>query len=663
MDQNNSRLHRLLVEFRRRGALRVAGIYGTVGFVLVEAADIILPALFLPAWLLTLVVAIVGVGFPVAIAIAWFYELTPEGVKRDDLPAEQKIDAPSLVPGVAFALVAVVAMGAAATFFVTSRATPLDPGRVVVSVFENQTGDESFDAVGQMAADWIARGLTRTGLIDVIPATTAFISSYYHGADAGGGPAIDPVLAVAEETGAGTVVSGTMYLVDGVLQLEARISDVATGRLLRALDPVVAPVEDLNSAIEQLQSRVVGSLASMMDPRLNRLVSQASVPPSYEAYRVYADGFEALVERDFIRAIQQFHRAHALDTAFVQPLIWAATAYWLSGRGATADSLAAVAGRQRHLLLPIEVLHIDYLRALVQGNVPLLTELARRGYDETGGDALWRYFLGSAEYVSGRPSQTLEVFSGLDPNGSLMSGWWQYWIWPLGAYHRLGRYEEELEQARVARRRYPRVPDLAFDEVMALAALGRVDELDQLFEEATPFVPDIGRLVNRASDELLVHGYTEAAESLVRRSIAWYEDDRLSNLGEVSVEYPRALMAAGRLNEAHQSLEAIVEDRPNYVAALRELGRVHALEGREGQAREIMARLAPLEVHSVSGQARPIGQAEIAANLGELDEAVGLLRQAFTNGSYHSTFYHYSRALAPLRGYEPYDRLVAPDAR
>jgi hypothetical protein len=68
--------------------------------------------------------------------------------------------------GVAAGLLVVATAGYLATRG-TPAAAPLEPKRVVVATFENRSGDRSLDPLGAMAADWIARGLVGTGLVDV----------------------------------------------------------------------------------------------------------------------------------------------------------------------------------------------------------------------------------------------------------------------------------------------------------------------------------------------------------------------------------------------------------------------------------------------------------------------------------------------------------------
>ncbi len=70
-------------ELRRRNVIRVAIAYAIVGWLLVEVASVVIPTLLLPDWTLRIVVLFVILGLPLALILAWAFELTPEGLKKE----------------------------------------------------------------------------------------------------------------------------------------------------------------------------------------------------------------------------------------------------------------------------------------------------------------------------------------------------------------------------------------------------------------------------------------------------------------------------------------------------------------------------------------------------------------------------------------------------
>jgi adenylate cyclase len=81
-------LQRLIVELSRRRVLRVAGLYAVVAWVIIQIAETAFPYLALPTWTITLVIALLVLGFPVALVLGWAYDITPAGVRRTAPSAE-----------------------------------------------------------------------------------------------------------------------------------------------------------------------------------------------------------------------------------------------------------------------------------------------------------------------------------------------------------------------------------------------------------------------------------------------------------------------------------------------------------------------------------------------------------------------------------------------
>jgi TolB-like protein len=71
-------------ELKRRNVYKVAVAYAIVGWLLVQIATQVFPFLEIPNWVVRFVIALVAIGFPIALVIAWAFELTPEGIKRTE---------------------------------------------------------------------------------------------------------------------------------------------------------------------------------------------------------------------------------------------------------------------------------------------------------------------------------------------------------------------------------------------------------------------------------------------------------------------------------------------------------------------------------------------------------------------------------------------------
>ena len=127
-------------QLKQRRVYRAAAVYGVVAWVVVQAASILVPELLLPPWLTRAIIVVALLGFPIALVLAWIYDVTPGGVQRAD-PAEtpQATSAPPVAGGsrgrplflplLALGLVAAAAISLAAWLWSSAadRALPRGP--------------------------------------------------------------------------------------------------------------------------------------------------------------------------------------------------------------------------------------------------------------------------------------------------------------------------------------------------------------------------------------------------------------------------------------------------------------------------------------------------------------------------------------------------------
>lgn len=217
-------LARHVAELRRRHVFRVAGVYAIAAWMVVEVASVVLPHLRLPDWTVTLVIVLALLGLPVALVLAWAFELTPEGVVRD---ADEEAgargtppDATGGTPVVAFRIVAGVVVVAALTWIALdpfSGAARLAPdagetGRSVLVLPLANAGTSSDSALlGEDVAREIVHHLSRVGELRVVSAASASRLD-------GTGPDGD---GIADGVDAAAVLRGSIARTDGTIRISA----------------------------------------------------------------------------------------------------------------------------------------------------------------------------------------------------------------------------------------------------------------------------------------------------------------------------------------------------------------------------------------------------------------------------------------------------------
>ncbi|MDH5630391.1 MAG: adenylyl cyclase, partial [Gammaproteobacteria bacterium] len=80
----------LLEELKKRSIFKVAVAYILVGWILVQVAAAIESLVEMPDWFGAVVLAFIVIGFPIAMILAWAYEVTPEGIKKTSKKTKSK---------------------------------------------------------------------------------------------------------------------------------------------------------------------------------------------------------------------------------------------------------------------------------------------------------------------------------------------------------------------------------------------------------------------------------------------------------------------------------------------------------------------------------------------------------------------------------------------
>src|ERR1044071_1441679 len=121
-------------ELKRRNVYKMAVAYAVVGWLLIQVATQVFPFLEIPNWAIRFVIFATAVGFPFALAIAWAFELTPDGIKRtEDADAARQYSR----GGVWIAVIAIAAILSLGLFFLgrytAGRGTPRQSEAATVS--------------------------------------------------------------------------------------------------------------------------------------------------------------------------------------------------------------------------------------------------------------------------------------------------------------------------------------------------------------------------------------------------------------------------------------------------------------------------------------------------------------------------------------------------
>src|SRR5213596_3232874 len=82
------KIDNFFAELKRRNVYKVAVAYAIVGWLVIQISSTVLPTFHTPEWVVQTLVVVVMLGFPIALILAWAFELTPEGLKRTEIADE-----------------------------------------------------------------------------------------------------------------------------------------------------------------------------------------------------------------------------------------------------------------------------------------------------------------------------------------------------------------------------------------------------------------------------------------------------------------------------------------------------------------------------------------------------------------------------------------------
>jgi hypothetical protein len=531
--------------------------------------------------------------------------------------------------------------------------------RVVVSPFVNRTGSPDLDPLGLMAADWITQGLQQTGFVDVIPTPTALQSSRYvesveSGSHAGGaGDPTDPIKLLANETRAGTVISGAYYKEGDHLQFQVQVSDVAQGKLLSAPDPVSSAISSPSTAIEELRTRLMGSLATSFDTRLAGFAGQGRQPPKYEAYREYALGIGDYVAGRYDAALPHFYKASDLDSSFVNAVFYASLNNSNLGHYSAADSLLRKVEPYRQSLSEYDRYWLDYREALAHDNrSQALKSIRLAAAEAPGSKAVYNLAVEALE--NGYVDESLRALNQLTPERGPMRGWMPYWDVMASVLHLKGDHRREIAVGLDAAKAYPDRQMPIGIQVRALAADGRINDIDKLVQQSSHLAQDPSGwstpvVLREAAEELSAHQGHDTGQQFYRRLLQYY-NAKLPGQSSESDKWGKAqtLYALGAYSQSRAIADSLVSEFPDNLEYLGLTGRIDARLNKRAEALQVSERLRAIKrpyLYGLNTQQR----AFIAAALGNQQTAVTLLRQSLAEGRPFDLWIHRSNDFETLR--------------
>lgn len=622
------KLSSFLAELKRRKVYRVAIGYTVVAWLLIQVATQVFPFLNVPDWAIRLVIIFLSLGFPIALVLAWAFDITPEGVKRtDDLVADE------------------VAQHTEPVAAAKKTPEPIPEKSIAVLPFENLSDDQANEYFADGIQDDVLANLAKLAELKVISRTS--VRQYRSG--------MRNLREIGQVLGVAHILEGTVRRVGNRVRVNVQLINARTDAHIWA-DSFDRELVDLLALQSELAERITGALRvnlSVQEKSGLRIHSTANLE-AYENYLRARDLFRWSGTGDprenGERALRHLERAITLDPQFALAHAlasrWHGELFWFGfdrsqERRKRIKETADAALRLQPELSDAHVARAyyhyfvfrDYARAAAQ------LELARQA---TPNDAEIWDGLGAIERRQGHWLESLKHFEKareLDPRNTSV-------IWNLAeTYAVLGR-TEEAERAIAAGLEVNPEAHL-FSLLRGTIALRRRGETGPLHEilRQIPREFDPGGGVTLVSFRLhmMEHDYEGAARALARSRTERFNDTGLGTVAGTldGYSFPRSWLegqlarARGEDEMARHAFRAALSEVekdtgccPDDGKAVVMLGMVHAALGDEDEAirlGEEAAAMLPPERDAYDGPAVSTHLALIYTQAGKKEQALDLL--------------------------------------
>lgn len=331
-----------LAELRRRRVFKVVAVYAIIAWLVIQVAATVFPYLLIPGWAVRLVIALSILGLPVAIVLAWAYELTPDGVQRTEAangtsaPPATAAQPPRTVPLAIGAAVAVLlGVGAIAGYgFLRGEeaaAAADEPiSSIAVLAFDDMSSTQDQEYFGDGIAEELLDALTAIPGLQVASRTSAFS---FKGKDVGIGE-------IASALDVEAVLEGSVRTSGDRLRITAQLIDARTDRHLWS-ETYDRDFTDIFLIQDDISRSIVGALRGRLSRSRGSLVRSGT--DDAEAYRLFLHGRHVLGEggaEAADRAIGLLEQATERDPEYADAYGVLADAYAAAGRDAQATDAA-----------------------------------------------------------------------------------------------------------------------------------------------------------------------------------------------------------------------------------------------------------------------------------------------------------------------------------
>ena len=626
-------------ELKRRNVYKVAVAYGVVAWLLIQAASILFPTFEAPPWVMKVVVVIIAIGFPIALIVAWAFEMTPEGMKRtEDISPDEKIPQWSRRKFAAL-VVSVALMAGGLLLFQLSR-NPTANSRneapsarvteksIAVLPFASLSEDKANAYFADGIQDEILTRLSKIAELKVISRT----STQQYQSKPGN------LAEIAKQLGVAHILEGSVQKSGDSVRVNVQLIKAEGDSHLWA-ETYDRKLTDIFAVETEVAQRIANSLEAKLTGREKEAINYVGtkIPAAYDAYLRAIALRNSQSRQDQERVIQYCRQAVALDPNYAAPWADIALAEGLRyTQGNKTDAQRALVKEAAENALRLDPDHGDghaamgmYIYYCLRDYDGALAEL-EKAREQAPNQAFIIQAIGLVKRRQGKLDECQELLLRAAQIDPVNQDIWTNLAWSYRGMRRFADAHAMLDRALAISPNDQAIVGRKADTYIAegdLASAHRVlDPLNPRLTEDSFFSLITLLVFERKFDEAIAKITAGLAEdpSLPALIVAFSNE----TLGALHLVAGRKDQALPFLQKADAELLAIKNQgntSPEVLAALLE---VHALLGRradvEREIPEIIAAIAKDKWRGPSGEADAAGAYSI---LGDRDRALPILER------------------------------------
>jgi len=507
-------------ELKRRNVYKVAVAYAVVAWLLMQVASQIFPFFEIPNWAVRLVVLLLIIGFPVALILAWAFELTPEGIKRtesaDELPKKSARSRAWL-----YVVVVAAAISVSLFFFGRHSATSKQSGltevpakSIAVLPFVNMSADKNDEYLSDGISEELITALSKITGLQVKARTSSFA---FKGKN-------EDIQKIGELLHVSHLVEGSVAKAGNRLRISAQLIQASDGNHLWS-DTYDREMQDIFAVRSDVAQQVVQALQVKLGVEATRALAQKPTE-NLKAFQYYIQGLSHAqrgTREDLSIAIQYQEKALKEDPNYALAYAGLAGTYVplglygiiapIEARRKAEEAARKALALDENLAEAHATLGYTYT-AFAPSNFSLGDRELRRAVELSPSFALAHFYLGLSLVRQGRLDESLQEYlkaRELDPLSPIIAraqtlpcyikrdyaralellrqanelelGPGFTTTWEIGIYVQTRLFDEALAELEKAKRERKGDPILIYDTGMIYAAQGKRAEALEMIKE------------------------------------------------------------------------------------------------------------------------------------------------------------------------------------